>query len=166
MPLIEHVIQTINRQTDGPVLINTNAPEQYAGQGLETIQDTSFKDGGPLAGVWAALHWACNSGHLAVVTVAVDTPFLPSDLLNRLSEAEGPSIGSSGGRIHPVCGRWPDSIFSHLSDFLSSGERAAAAWSDQCGARHVVFNSNNGIDPFFNINTKKDLAEAEHLLSV
>jgi molybdopterin-guanine dinucleotide biosynthesis protein A len=39
----------------------------------------------PLGGILTALDWAQGLGEARVLTVAVDTPFLPADLVERLA---------------------------------------------------------------------------------
>jgi molybdopterin-guanine dinucleotide biosynthesis protein A len=44
---------------------------------------------GPLGGILTALDWAQGLGAARVLTVAVDTPFLPADLVERLADVRG-----------------------------------------------------------------------------
>ena len=47
---------------------------------------------------------------------------------------------------------------------LEAGTRKVAAWAEGQGAARALF-PDRPLDPFFNINTPEDLAEAERLLS-
>lgn len=68
--------------------INANGdPARFSDYGLPVLADTLPDYLGPLAGVLAGLEWAAEKGGDAIVTAAADTPFLPHDLVVRLSDA-------------------------------------------------------------------------------
>lgn len=121
---------------------------------------------GPLAGLAAALRLARDRGCEAVMTIPADTPFLPADLLQRLSQAIGSAaaaIASSGGKLHPVCGLWTVSALEGLPDYLESGRRSLTGFAERIGF-HAVEWPTEPEDPFLNINSVEDLAGAERLL--
>jgi molybdopterin-guanine dinucleotide biosynthesis protein A len=45
-----------------------------------------------LGGILTALDWAQGLGEARVLTVAVDTPFLPADLVERLATTGAPAV--------------------------------------------------------------------------
>jgi molybdopterin-guanine dinucleotide biosynthesis protein A len=99
-----------------------------------------------------------------VLTVPADTPFLPRDLVTRLSAAGTPALARSGGRIHPVVGLWPLALRDDLRRSLrEAGVRKVEAWTGRLDPAIVDFEA-GAIDPFFNINTPEDLTRAEALL--
>jgi molybdopterin-guanine dinucleotide biosynthesis protein A len=60
---------------------------------------------GPVCGILAGLAWARASGGMSarLVTVPIDCPHIPFDLVRKLHTAgEGVVFASSGGRHHPV----------------------------------------------------------------
>ena len=149
------------------VVVNTNVPSLiYSEAGLRTIPDTVAGHAGPLAGILAALKWAKSLATVShVATVAVDTPFFPETLVERLSRAarRGPSIAiaRSDGRLHPVFGLWPVALAEDLERWLRvSDRRSVHAWADTHGITAVDFEIHDGFDPFFNVNTAADLALA------
>ena len=87
---------------------------------------------GPLAGILAALRWASSEGMGAncVATVSSDAPFIPADLVARLSDAanvDGIAVARSGGRVHPLAALWPVGISDELERALAGGlDRALA----------------------------------------
>ncbi len=102
-----------------------------------------------------------------------DTPFLPSDLVERLFEAVSgkprlPAVASSNGRLHPVIGLWPVSLAGDLDAALAADQRKAHAFAESHGAVPVSFPlvemRGGTIDPFFNANTPEDLDTARALL--
>jgi len=156
-PLIAHVTERLGSQTEGPVAVNAPRNSAYGPYGDACVPDIRLGGLGPLAGVYTALHWATANGHERVVTCAVDTPFLPDDMLARFDEETGPAVASSHGCQHPVCGIWPVVLLPQLEAALDAGLRAAKEWARQCHAVDVSFERVDGKDPFFNINTVEDL---------
>ena len=122
--------------------------------------------GGPIAGLVSALHFAHDEDADSLLTIPADTPFLPSDLADRLAAVlpgKLAAIASSGGHEHPVCGLWSTDAIEYLPDYLSSGRRSLKGFASAVGYSVVDWPVEPS-DPFFNINTLDDLAEAERLL--
>lgn len=135
--------------------------------GVDIVRDEPAIEG-PLAGLVAALRFACDEGTDAVLTLPTDMPFLPSDLANRLEhELAGKSaaVASSGGHLHPVCGLWRSEVLGAVPDYLATGRRSLRGLAESVGYAAVEWPA-EPIGPFFNINTLADLAEAERKLKV
>ena len=118
---------------------------------------------GPLAGLASALRFGVRSGCRFVLVIPADMPFLPKDLLDRLLGAVGDSgcaMASSGGHVHPVCGLWRTSAADQLGKYLAGQSRSLRGFASMIGFREVEWPS-QPLDPFFNINSTDDLAEAE-----
>lgn len=159
--LVDIVQTCIRAQTTGPLALNAAADGPYASLGLRIIPDSHANQPGPLAGLYAAMNWAAELGHEHVVTVPVDLPFLPANLVTELHNAGAPAIAASAERKHPAAGLWSVSLKGDLDTQIKSGMRAAHAWVEHCKAAPAHFEPNpDGRDPFFNINTPADLAEA------
>ncbi|MBA5776604.1 molybdenum cofactor guanylyltransferase MobA [Stappia sp. F7233] len=175
-PVLAHVIKRLSPQV-GAIVLNANGdPARFDDFSLPVIADPIGGFAGPLAGVLAGLLWARDNHPEAhfVATVAGDTPFFPQGLVARLREA-----AKSGGEIvlarsneglHPVFGLWPVTTAGDLERFLQDGEtRKVLAFVDRHPHRSVLFDTYpgrrgaEGIDPFFNINTAEQLAEATTL---
>ena len=143
--------------------INSNGdPARLAKLGLPIISDPLPGQLGPLAGLLAALEW---SDAPWVVTVPSDTPFIPADLVMRLSEAaqgRDCAIAQSDGRKHPVCGIWRTSLGPVLRREIEHGMRKVEAWAARldCGVADWAVQP---YDPFFNINRPEDIATAQHI---
>tara|TARA_R110002051_G_scaffold59812_1_gene109728 strand:+ start:207 stop:815 length:609 start_codon:yes stop_codon:yes gene_type:complete len=161
LPLVDHVAMALSAQVRGPVILNAQAGGAYSACGLDSIDDALSGQLGPLAGIHAAMRWAERLGCPTVVTAPVDTPFLPQDLVVRLTEAGAPAVAQSLGRIHGVCGLWPVKDASGLEAFLESGQRKVETWVNSIGARPVDFAAPERRDPFFNINTPRDAERAQ-----
>lgn len=172
-PLIGRIVDRLEPQAS-PIVINSNGDAAvFARFGLEIIADTIVGHQGPLAGILAGLEWAARKpGITHVLSVAGDTPFFPATLIEQLvakSGANGIAVAASNGRPHPVFALWPLSLRVALAAFLQSGNsRRVMTFIEQAGSNVVDFpNERLGqvtVDPFFNINTPQDLAEAERWL--
>ena len=169
--LLDRVIARLRPQC-GAMAINANGdPARFAEFGLPVLADSLPDHPGPLAGVLAGFDWAAALGAEAIVTVAADTPFFPTDLVVRLRDAAGPSgltlaaSRDAEGKLwqHPTFGLWPVALREDLRTALDGGLRKIVRWTDRHGAGVAEFAS-DPFDPFFNINTPEDIAEAERLV--
>lgn len=173
-PMIARVLDRLRPQAS-PIAINTNGdPSAFAGFGVDVIADTIAGHQGPLAGILAGMEWVADrSTATHLLSVAGDTPFFPGDLAARLAHRASAgriAAAASNGRVHPTFALWPVSLHRPLAEFLESGNtRRVMTFMEQAGMDVVEFQSEEPgiapIDPFFNINTPEELAEAEHLLA-
>ena len=138
-------------------------PARFAFLGLPVLPDAVPQ--GPLSGLLSGLAWAAAEGADALVSVAVDTPFFPDDLVLQLEEAgrtvaSGAAVAIRDGRLHPTFGLWPVALEPVLRDRLAQGRAKLTGFAAEIGAAQAVFPA-GGTDPFRNLNTPADLAEAE-----
>lgn len=170
-PLLAHVIDRLAPQC-APLALNANGdPARFQGFGLPVIADGRDDFAGPLAGILAAMGWAAALGHQAVLTAPADSPFLPVDLAARLqaaAEPDRPVIAAAPDaqgqmRHHPVFGLWPVTLRDSLARALDAGQRRLMGWAAEQGAITAAWPQTDP-DPFWNINTPADLAEAEAML--
>ncbi len=168
--LLSRAIGRLRPQTDALAISANGETERMAAFGLPVIADTLPDFPGPLAGVLAGMLWARRAAPEArwLVTVAVDTPFFPTDLVARLLAAarrEDAEIACamSRGRLHPVFGLWPVEIAEDLERALTrEGLREAGRFAARRRLARVDFGE--GLpDPFFNINEPGDIPAAERL---
>jgi molybdopterin-guanine dinucleotide biosynthesis protein A len=168
--ILERVLARLKPQCAALILNANGDPTRFADTGLDIVPDSVPGFAGPLAGILAALDWAAaHAPDLAdVVSVPGDCPFLPSDLVARLFSArarEGMPLACarSGQWRHPVIGLWPLDLRSDLRNALvDEGLHKIETWT----ARHGVAIADwpaMPIDPFFNVNTPEDAAEAERI---
>lgn len=160
-------------ETVGAVVLNANdRSEQIAAFGLPVMPDQDPDARlGPLAGILAGMDWASHQdGARWILAVPSDAPFVPRDLLDRLSGSvarnQAPlAVAASAGRLHPVVGLWSLSLRAELHRALTeSGERKVGTVVRAFGAAIVDWPAVPH-DPFLNINTPEDLAGAERNLS-
>lgn len=167
-PLLDHVLERLTPQV-ARIAINANGdPARFATYGLPVIPDGLPDHPGPLAGILAALDWAAREGFADIASVPGDSPFIPHDLVARLTAARTAAgvplaCARSGGWAHPPIGLWPVTLRNALREALLGGERKIDRWTAQHGIAEVEWPV-DPVDPFFNANTPEDLAEAEILL--
>lgn len=122
---------------------------------------------GPLGGLIAALRFAREDRCEFVATIPSDMPFLPPDLMERLAhhiDDRGCALASSGGHVHPVCGLWQTSALEHVAAYVASGRRSLKGFAEAIGWADAQWPIEPS-DPFLNVNTPEDLAEAERWLA-
>ena len=167
--LLDLVIERLSPQVAGLALNANGSADRFDAFGLPVLPDPIADYPGPLAGVLAGLDWAAEQSATHIVTAAADTPFFPADLVPRLilaAETAGKPIAlarTENGR-HPTFGLWPVALREDLRQALQDGVRKVVQWTDAHGTAMANFPV-IGFDPFFNVNTPEDLAEAERLLA-
>jgi len=160
--LIRHVYRRFAAQVDRVVV---NASTDY-GLGLPIVADLQGGVEGPAAGLGAALAWVEARPELgieAIASVPVDGPFLPCDLVARLSAVGGVAVAQSGNHLHPTFAYWPLHALQRCRHLLVRRQgMALTALAEGAGARHVRFDE---AWAFFNLNRPEDLASAEAFLA-
>lgn len=173
VPLLARALRRLEPQVSA-LAISTHdpaAPELRA-FGLPLLGDPDGIRSGPIGGVLAALRHAGRAHPAAshVATVPTDSPFFPTTLIARLSEAvRGPediAFATSAGGSHPVFALWPVALADDLAHWMrSAGTLRLRSWLARHDARAVVFSDcdtvEGPLDPFFNVNTPADLERAE-----
>jgi molybdopterin-guanine dinucleotide biosynthesis protein A len=166
--LVAHAIGRLAPQVEA-LLVNANGDAaRFSSFGLPVVADT-IENGGPLAGVLAAMEWALKNrpgtGH--VLSVAVDTPFFPQDyrekMMRRLHEDKAVlACAVSSGRLHPVFCLWPIHLAGELRMALvNEGLRKVRVFINRYACARVSFAPRAGQDPFFNINRAEDQRAAQ-----
>ncbi|MBV8455863.1 MAG: molybdenum cofactor guanylyltransferase MobA, partial [Acetobacteraceae bacterium] len=155
------------------LILNANAdPRRFDAFHLPVVADSLPDNPGPLAGVLAALDWAASTDPSLtwVLTLPGDAPFVPRDLVSRLHAARQRddatlACAASQNRTHPVIALWPVSIRDDLRHAVADqGVRKIEAFTQQYRRATVDWPA-TPVDPFFNVNTPDDLAEADRLVA-
>lgn len=156
-PMAAHVIERFAPQVD-EILINANRNmTEYMALGHAVIPDAIGGYAGPLAGLHVGL---THAAHPLVATVPCDSPFLPHDLVARLSSALSDNaadiaVARTFEQPHPVFALVRRSVLPHLTQFLQEGGRKIDAWYATLNAIEVAFDDQ--ADAFRNINTADEL---------
>jgi len=164
-PMVLHVIMRLSPQV-GALMINANQNlGPYEGFGLPVWPDQLTGFEGPLAGLQTGLA-QCDTDYL--VTAPCDSPFLPQDLVERLSRALtdngaelAVAVTEEEGRRqpHPVFCLMKASVLPNLTAFLQLGERKIDKWYRSLKFVEVVFPDETA---FRNINTLDELRRFEN----
>ena len=168
--ILERVIARLKPQCDGLILNANGDPARFARFGLPVIADSVENFPGPLAGILAALDWmAANRPEVSLMlSAAADCPFLPRDLVARLSRALADenaqlAVAASDGQSHPVIGLWSVALRDELRHALVVEDvRKIDRWTARYRLATVAWPT-TPLDPFFNANTVEDIAEADRL---
>lgn len=172
-PLLAHLLQRLRPQGGRIVLSANGEPARFAPFGLPVVADR-VADAGPLAGIAAAAAHAAAAwpGVRWLVTVPVDTPCPPGDLVARLlaaAMAEGDSgatepvaVAEAAGRLHWGTACWPLAAALRLDAAVRAGARRLEAAIRTQGLVAVPFAE---ADAFANINRPDDLAALVRLLT-
>jgi molybdenum cofactor guanylyltransferase len=168
--ILERVLATFKPQCAGVILNANGDPARFADTGLPVVADSVPDFPGPLAGILAGLDWA--AAHAPdigdMVSVPGDCPFLPGDLVERLAaarQAAGTPLACarSGEWRHPTVALWRVALRDDLRKaVVGEGLRKIESWT----ARHGVAIADwpdTPVDPFFNVNTPEDVAQAERI---
>jgi len=167
--ILERVIARARPQVVALVLNANGDPARFKAYGLPVVADSIPDFAGPLAGVLAGLDWAAANvaGATHVASFATDAPFLPTDLVARLTAAVSDgkhdlACAASHGRSHPVFGLWSLALRDDLRAALAAGTRKVDQWTARHRLATVEFPA-QPYDPFFNANTPEDLDEGERV---
>ena len=164
--LIDHTLERLKPQS-GKIALSLRVHKPWADDyNLPVVLDRPTPDVGPLGGIAASLLWATSLTPAPswVVTVPVDIPFLPSTLIERLTATDGDiAVAHSNGRTHHAVAAWRPHLVDPLVDALRPGAMAIHEFQSQYNVVDIEWTAET-IDPFFNINTPSDLADAEQHL--
>ena len=168
-PLLAHVIERLGGQA-GELILNANGDgARFDAFGLPVVADSISGMAGPLAGILTGMEWlAQNRPEVShMISVPTDGPFLPLDLVSRLTTAKGAAriaCARSAGRTHPPISLWDVDLADDLRRAMVDEEmRKIDLWTARYAIVHVDWPV-EPYDPFFNANRPEDLERAEALL--
>jgi len=151
--MIDIIAERLERQG---AALQISGPHDY-GLGVDIIPDRSDGPKGPVAGVYAAYRALENSQESGFVTLPVDGPNLPEDLLSRLYDAEASAFAKDDVGLHRAFAWWRMNDLRGVWPKLDFSQSVSLTrLSELTQARHITWVG----DRFFaNINTADDLAE-------
>lgn len=164
-PILAHVVDRLAPQC-GYLAINAKDDPKYQPFGIPVVEDILAGQPGPLAGIHAAMIWARALGYDRVLTTGNDTPFLPTDWVDKLADTDKSivAISSCGDRDHFIHAIWPTSLAEQAEIDVQNGLCEVGKWLKKRSFQSIEFPIENEIDPFFNINSKDDLKRAEKIM--
>jgi molybdopterin-guanine dinucleotide biosynthesis protein A len=167
--LIDHMLSEVIDQFNEILIVSNNSIKFNKSEKITIIED--YKKGlGPLGGVLSAMKWNKKNkkDYKWIATFPVDTPFFKKEILKdfiqriNLHESDLFFIKSNDTR-HNIFGLWSVNLLEKLEKDLDQGERKVELWANNTGVKIINMEFSNS-DPFFNINTKKDLEKAKKIL--
>jgi len=156
-PLIAWVLERIAPQVDELFISANRNLDQYHLFGHPVLPDTAPDFQGPLAGLLRAM---TEAAHPLILSVPCDTPFLPDDLVERLTvalEESGADIAIPvcGGQVHRAVCLCRHSLLPGLETFLAQNGRRVGEWQSMLRRVEVPFDDELS---FLNLNTPDELA--------
>ena len=168
--LIDYILSEIIDEFD-ETLIVTNKPINFI-KSNKIFITKDFKEGlGPLGGILSAMKWIKKNKkkYHWISTFPSDTPFFTKKELKifyekiRIDKSKLFFAKSQKTR-HNIFGLWSIDLINRLESDLIAGERKVEVWANSIGVNTIDIKYKN-IDPFFNINTKKDFDEALRIIN-
>lgn len=151
------------------IIVNCNSIEfQLEKYQFPIIKDIKKGYLGPLAGIHSAMTWIKNNEPEIewLITIPGDTPFIPFDLISKfkdkISKETKIILAQSDKKTHPIIGAWHISLLNNLDSELNRGVRKILSWVELHNFDLINYKIESH-DPFFNINTKEDLAIAANI---
>lgn len=149
-----------------PILVASGPPGQRIAlpAGCDAVPDRDSPMAGPLAGLAAAAARLAESGITTglLVSVAVDTPFLPVDFVPRMIAGLGNAPGAYatwGEDFYPPNALWRIEALQNLPAALTRPDAPASlkALQRSLDLQRVDWSDDHDTNPFANINTLADL---------
>ncbi len=147
-----------------PLLVSTGAQRLSVADGNLAIDDLSLPIGGPLAGVAAAIAALAEQGIVdgVLVSVAVDTPFLPHGFAAAMAEAcsgADSAFAAWCGHDYPPNAAWRIEALSGLLEQVRTGDGPGSlkALHVVLAGKRVDWSRQYEADPFSSLNTLADL---------
>ena len=167
IPILDLVIERTLKQVDKLAINSNNIDPNTDYKGLPVLKDTIQGNLGPLVGVLTGFEWikSINKNYKWLATFPVDSPFFPIDLVDTFFlnlKEENIIVAKSNKRIHPVFALWNIDLMESLRKSIDENTRKIDDFTKKKKIKVVNFRIID-YDPFFNINNKDDLLEANRI---
>ena len=168
--LIEYTTDKVKKYLKKVIIITNQDNEFFSKNNLITVKDCIEGQLGPLVGILTAMKWAKENLSKCswIATFPCDTPFFPESIIKSFIEESKKKeslilCASSHGRKHNIFGLWSLDLYDKLKDDLINKKvRKVQDWTEKNKIKNLEFKFKD-YDPFFNINTEKDLEFAKKL---
>ena len=171
LTLLEHVLTKVRKKFEKVLIVSNQNLNLKMLNSITIIQDCIQGNLGPLVGVLSAMKWIKknNKQYQWIATFPSDTPFFDTSIIEKyksrinLNESLLYFVRSNQKR-HNIFGLWSVKLMDTLeNDLINNNFRKVEEWADKIGVETINVKIDK-FDPFFNINTKTDLKEAEKIL--
>ena len=169
--LLEHVLAKVTKKFEKTLIISNQNLNIKTLNSITIVPDCIQGNLGPLVGVLTAMKWIKknNKQYQWIATFPSDTPFFDTSIIEKyksrinLNESLLYFVRSNQKR-HNIFGLWSVKLMDILeNDLINNNFRKVEEWADKIGVETINVKIDK-FDPFFNINTKTDLEEAEKIL--
>lgn len=168
--LIDHILSEIIYDFKEILIVANEKIEHLPSERIIKIEDYK-KNYGPLGGIFSAMKWVKdnNKKYNWIASFPSDTPFFKLNILkkflNKINEKESELFFiKSNEKRHNIFGLWSLDLIDQLEKDLETGTRKVEKWANNIGVK-IINMPFEKKDPFFNINTKEDLKNAEKILN-
>ena len=169
--LLEHVLSKVTKKFEKTLIISNQNLNIKTLNSITIVPDCIQGNLGPLVGVLTAMKWIKknNKQYQWIATFPSDTPFFDTSIIekykSRISLNESLLyFARSNQKRHNIFGLWSVKLMDTLeNDLINNNFRKVEKWADKIGVETINVKIDK-FDPFFNINTKTDLKEAEKIL--
>jgi len=165
--LLEHTLHKIKSKFSKIIIVsNSKILKDYT-----IIKDCIDGQLGPLVAVLSAMKWIKknNFSYNWIATFPCDTPFFNISIIDEFIKVSKQNNSllyfvKSKEKRHNIFGLWSLQLIEILEkDIIENNYRKVEKWANKVGVKTINVSYDN-LDPFFNINTKEDLIEAEKIL--
>ena len=169
--LLEHVLAKVTKKFEKILIVSNQNLNIKTLNSITILPDCIQGNLGPLVGVLTAMKWIKknNKQYQWIATFPSDTPFFDTSIIEKyksrinLNESLLYFVRSNQKR-HNIFGLWSVKLMDTLeNDLINNNFRKVEEWADKIGVKTINVKIDK-FDPFFNINTKTDLEEAEKIL--
>jgi molybdopterin-guanine dinucleotide biosynthesis protein A len=169
--LLEHVLAKVTKKFEKILIVSNQNLNIKTLNSITIVPDCIQGNLGPLVGVLTAMKWIKknNKQYQWIATFPSDTPFFDTSIIEKyksrinLNESLLYFVRSNQKR-HNIFGLWSVKLMDILeNDLINNNFRKVEEWADKIGVETINVKIDK-FDPFFNINTKTDLEEAEKIL--
>ena len=171
LTLLEHVLSKVIKKFEKILIISNQNLNLKMLNSITIIPDCIQGNLGPLVGVLTAMKWIKknNKQYQWIATFPSDTPFFDTSIIEKYKSRINLNesllyFAKSNQKRHNVFGLWSVKLMDTLeNDLINNNFRKVEKWADKIGVETINVKIDK-FDPFFNINTKTDLKEAEKIL--
>jgi molybdopterin-guanine dinucleotide biosynthesis protein A len=169
--LLDHVLAKVTNKFEKILIISNQNLNIKALTSITIIPDCIQGNLGPLVGVLTAMKWIKknNKQYQWIATFPCDTPFFDTSIIEKYKNKINLNKSllyfvKSNQKRHNIFGLWSVKLMDTLeNDLVNNNFRKVEEWADKIGVEIINIKIDK-FDPFFNINTKVDLKEAEKIL--
>ena len=171
LTLLEHVLSKVTKKFEKILIISNQNLNLKMLNSITIIPDCIQGNLGPLVGVLTAMKWIKknNKQYQWIATFPSDTPFFDTSIIEKYKSRINLNesllyFARSNQKRHNIFGLWSVKLMDTLeNDLINNNFRKVEKWADKIGVETINVKIDK-FDPFFNINTKIDLKEAEKIL--